>query len=147
MIKLLCALAAALSLVAAAGCGGDTASKNDYVEAVNKAQTDFASSVGNVQGGATDDPKAIFDRLEKGLDKIVADLEKVEPPDEVKDLHEKLIADFGKFSTVVKDAGEAIGSGSQKKILEAQQKFGTEAAEIGGRVSATITEINSKLQE
>jgi hypothetical protein len=147
MTKLLCALAAALSLVVLAGCGGDTASKNDYVEAVNKAQTDFAASVGNVQAGSAENPEAIFDRLEKGLDQIVADLEKVEPPEEVKSLHDKLIDDFSKFSAVVKDAGESIGSGSQKKILEAQQKFGTEAAEIGGRVSATITEINSKLQE
>ena len=39
----------ALSLVAGAGCGGDTKKKDDYVDAVNKVQTDFATAVSNLQ--------------------------------------------------------------------------------------------------
>jgi hypothetical protein len=144
----------ALSLTAATGCGGgDTADNNKYVEAVNKAQTDFVASVTNVQKAPPPTPGDIgaaqktFGDLKAAVDKIVADLKATTPPDKVKDLHSKLTSEIAKFGTAIGDINTAIGSGDLAKIQTAQTEFATTAGQIGTNVSTTITQINTKLQE
>jgi hypothetical protein len=143
-------IALVLSLVAV-GCGGDTAEKNEYVDAVNKAQTDFAASVTKIQADASaatpDKAKDVFDNLATGVDKVVTDLEGVEPPEEVSDLHTKLIDQMGSFGDSIREAGESLGGGDPQKIIEATTKFSQEVSKIGTDISATIAEINTKLQE
>ena len=144
---------ASLLLVAAAGCGGgDTASKNDYVEAINKAQTDFANNVQKVGSSSStgSDPaeaaKQTFTSLSTAIDKVVADLKGVEAPDEVKDLHNDLISEMEEFKGQVKDAADSLESKDPTAILKAQSKFAQSASTLGTRISKTISDINSKLQ-
>lgn len=136
--------------LAAAGCGGDTAEKNDYVDAVNKAQTDFNETVGKVQTGATSgaaDAEKNFDALGASLDKVVADLKAVDAPDDVKAEHDQLVANMAEFGDVIEKFGEQVSSGDQQKILDAQTELITDAGEIATKISQTITQINTKLQE
>ena len=142
---------AALSLVAA-GCGSDTKANNDYVDAVNKAQTEFADNVQKV-GSSTpsgSDPaagaKQTFTALGAAIDKVIADLKAVEPPDDVKDLHNKLISQLNDFGGQVDQAASALGSGDLKAIAAAQAKFAQSASSLGTEISKTISDINTKLQ-
>jgi membrane-bound lytic murein transglycosylase B len=141
----------ALALVAT-GCGSDTKKNNDYVDAVNKAQTAFADNVKKVGssaplgGDAAAAAKQTFSDLSAAIDKVIADLKAVEPPDEVKDLHNQLISELREFGTQVADAGRSLTSSDPQAIATAQSKFATSASSLGTRISKTISDINAKLQ-
>jgi archaellum component FlaC len=144
---------AALSLIAAAGCGGsDTKSNNEYVEDINKVQTDFASNVqkvgSNPSGGG--DPAAAaektFSALGTAIAKVISDLKGIEAPDEVKDLHNQLISEMEEFNKQVDDAAGSLDSKDPQTIIKAQSKFATSASSLGTRITKTISDINTKLQ-
>lgn len=142
--------ALALSLLAVAGCGGDTEESNDYVAAVNKAQTDFVNTVTSAASTPATTPEAakdLFDKLEASTSKIVGDLKAIEPPEKVKDLHERLVSEVGQIEASVTKAQDAVESGDAKKAQETLASFATEMSSVGAKVSATIAEINTKLQE
>jgi type VI protein secretion system component VasF len=139
-------LGAILSLVAASGCGGDTKSSNDYVSELNKVQTEFADSVSKSTASAGSDPQGVFTSLGTNIDKLVGDLKSIEAPDKVKDLHNQLIDEMGRFKAEVKKAGDSLKSTDPAKIAEAQTEFATKASAIGTEIGKTITDINSKLQ-
>src|SRR3954454_14894599 len=143
----------ALALIAAAGCGSDTKSSNDYVTAINKVQTEFAANVqkvGSSSAAAGSDPaaaaKKTFTDLKTAIDKAITDLKSVKPPDKVKDLHAALVSEMTEFDTQVKAAGDSLGSGDPQKILAAQQKFASSASTLGTKIETTINAINTKLQ-
>src|SRR5437763_14316266 len=114
--------ALALSLVAA-GCGSDKKA-NNYVDAVNKAQTDFAASINNLQktgtGTGIQGAKDTFNALKAAIDNVVSDLKAATPPDKVKDLHNQLIDELNTLDKAVTDAGAALGTNDPQKILKAQ---------------------------
>src|SRR5436190_24092055 len=102
LLRAVAVCAATLALVAAAGCGSDTKESNDYLNAINKAQTDFADSVQKIGSSASgsspaEKAKNTFDSLEQAIDKVVADLKAVNPPDKVKDLHRQLVSELSQF--------------------------------------------------
>jgi hypothetical protein len=147
--------AAAISLAAlclvAGGCGSDTKSSNDYVSAINKVQTDFANNVRKVGSTpAGSDPakaaKDTFTQLQAAIDKVVADLKGVQPPDKVKTLHSQLIGEMTQFDNDVKAAGDSLNSKDPKAIVAAQSKFASSASSLGTRISQTISAINQKLK-
>ena len=153
LMRLATICVAVLSL-AAAGCGGsDTSSKNDYVSSINKVQTDFANSLTSSASGTTSssDPlagaKATFDKIDQGLTKVVANLKGIEPPDEVKDLHQDLIKEISDLDTEVKKVGTEVASGDLKKIAAAQTEFASAASKLQTQFGQTISEINNKLQD
>jgi hypothetical protein len=145
-------LATALALVAGSGCGSsDTKTSNDYVGAINKAQTDFAASVTNMNAtpAGTSSKQAagdVFANLNTAIDKVISDLKAVKAPDKVKDLHNRLISQIGTFNGAVQKAGAALKTGDPQKILKAQSSFATNASTIGTRLGRTIQAINTKLQ-
>jgi hypothetical protein len=144
------ALAAALtlSLVAAAGCGSSGASKaNDYIKAVNKAQTDFAASVAKVQGQATQQPTEVFAKFKTAIDKVVADIKAVPPPDKVKSLHNELIGELTRFGDAVDSVGSVVAGKDPAKILKAQTTFATDLSQLATKMTTTIDAINTKLHQ
>jgi|SRR3954454_20769788 len=141
---------AVLSLVAA-GCGSDSKSTNDYVSSINKVQTDFAKNVRKVGStpAGTDPAKAAkdtFTSLQAAIDKVIADLKGVQPPDKVKSLHNQLISEMRQFDNDVKAAGDSLSSKDPKAIAAAQAKFAASASSLGTRISQTISQINQKLR-
>src|SRR4051794_41972261 len=105
MTKLLRAvvlLALVAASLAVAGCGGDVEKNNDYVDAVNKAQNEFASTFDrlNARITATSSPKedrATLKRFQDAIDKVVGDLRAVDPPSKVTDLHKELIGEINSY--------------------------------------------------
>lgn len=152
LLRLAVACLAAISLVAGAGCGSDTKSSNDYVKAINKVQTEFASDIQKVGTSAPSgtDPaakaKQTFSDLGAAIDKAVTDLKAVDPPDEVKDLHNQLIAEMTQFGSQVNTASASLKSGDPQAIVAAQSKFAASASAVGQQISKTIGDINKKLQ-
>jgi hypothetical protein len=152
LVRLAVTSLAALSLVVGAGCGSDTKSSNDYVSAVNKVQTDFATNVRKV-GSSTpsgSDPataaKKTFSDLETAINKAIADLKGVQAPDKVKSLHNDLIGEMEQFKSEVSSAGNSLKSKDPQAIVKAQTKFAASASTLGSKISQTIDDINSKLQ-
>ena len=143
--------AALLSLVVVAGCGGDTKASNNYVDAINKVQTDFANNVqkaGSSPSTGSDAAaaaKKTFADLQTAIDKVIADLQGVKPPDKVKALHAKLISEMQEFNKEVQTAGDSLSSGNPQKILAAQSKFASDASSLGTKIGTTISYINDKL--
>lgn len=141
---------AVLSLVAV-GCGSSSKSTNDYVSAINKVQTDFANNVRKVGSApAGSNPakaaKDTFTNLQAAINKAVADLKGVQPPDKVKPLHNDLVSEMTQFDNEVKAAGDSLNSKDPKTIAAAQTKFATSASSLGNRISQTISQINQKLK-
>jgi hypothetical protein len=144
-------LATALALVAGTGCGSsDTKTSNDYVGAINKAQTDFAASVSKMSATPASSAKKAtggpFANLNAAIDKVISDLKAVKAPDKVKELHTELIAELGTFNGAVQKAGAALKTGDPQKILKAQSTFAKDASTIGTKLGQTIQAINTKLQ-
>lgn len=141
----------ALCVAVIAGCG-DTAANNTYVDAVNKAQNDFAAAISGLQDDAAkatgpDGARKVFDNLGAEIDTVVADLQAIQAPDEVADLHEQLVDQVSQFGTSVDTAAESLTSNDPQKLTEAQAEFSREVSEVGTQISGTIAEINKKLQE
>jgi hypothetical protein len=141
---------AALSLVAA-GCGGDTKKNNDYVDSVNKAQTDLVNNVQKLGSASTTggDPataaKKTFSDLTGAIDKFISDLKGVEPPSDVKDLHNTLISEVTQVEDEVKRAGSSLDSKNPQTIITAMSKLSTAVSDLETKMSKTIDDINAKL--
>jgi hypothetical protein len=151
LMRALVLAAVALALVAGVGCGSDNKESNDYVSAINKAQTDFANSVQKIGtsasgSNATEKAQNTFASLEQAIDKVVADLKAVNPPDKVADLHNELVSELNQFKGQVKTAGDSLSSGDPQAITKAQTAFASSASTLGTRISQTIDNINKTLQ-
>lgn len=150
LVRLATICLAALALIGTTGCGGDTKSSNNYVDAVNKAQTDLLSNVQKVGSAPnSSDPaasaKKTFSDLGAAIDKFVADLKAVEPPDKVKDLHNRLISEITQVGGQVKAAGSTLDSKDPQAIVTAQSKLATSVTALQTEMSKTIDDINTKL--
>jgi hypothetical protein len=139
-----------LSLVAATGCGGGNKKSNDYVNAVNKAQTEFAASITKLEssaGSGSQSAEQTFARLKAAIDKVIADLEATDPPAKVKQLHNQLVGEMGQLGVAVGKAADALASRDEKKLAQAQAGFSTGLSQLAARVTNTIAEINAKLRD
>ena len=141
-----------LAAVGAAGCGGDVKQNNEYVDAVNKAQNEFASTFDrlNSQITSTSSPKqdrATLKRFQVAIDKVVADLNKVDPPDKVKDQHKELVGEISSYGDKLAEARKAFASSDPAKVIAAQTQLVTDVTEVSSRINSTIDSINKKLRE
>jgi hypothetical protein len=141
---------AAVALVVGTGCGSDTKNNNKYVDAVNKAQTDLLNNVQKVGSASSGtDPtaaaKKTFSDLSAAIDKFIADLKAVEPPDKVKDLHNRLITEITQVGSQVKSASSSLDAKDPQAIVTAQTKLATTVTALQTEMSKTIDDINNKL--
>jgi hypothetical protein len=141
----------ALALVAS-GCGADTKAANDYVDAVNKAQTGFATRFDTLSSKITSTSTAEQDRqtldgFKGAIDKVVKDFRAVKPPDKVKALHGQLISEISAYGKEIDRAKEAFSDDDPKAIVRAQADLVSAVTRVQTKINATIAEINSKLRE
>jgi hypothetical protein len=151
-VRRLVPVLAALALVAVAGCGSDNKSANNYVDAVNKAQNDFASTFDRLSSRITStstpqqDQKTL-DGFKHAVDKVVVDLRAVEPPDKVKPLHAELVNEISSYGREIDKAKQAFANGNPKAIIKAQTQLVTAVTRVSGQINRTIDAINKKLRE
>ena len=145
------ALAVALTLaLGAAGCGGDTKTKNSYVDQVNKAQSNFVAVVDDsqsrLQGNANNQDTATqLDMIRAAAAKVVVQLRGIKPPDNVRTLHANLVKEARGLVDAFQKAADAYRSGDPSKILTAKVDLGKDIDRVNAQLNATIQELNTKL--
>ena len=148
----LAVLLVAIAALAAAGCGGDVKKNNEYVDSVNRAQNEFASTFDrlNAQITATTSPaedRATLQRFRVAIDQVVKDLRAVTPPGKVKALHQDLIGEISSYGVELRKARKAFASQDPAKVIAAQTQLVTAVTTVSTRINATIDQINKKLRE
>ena len=141
----------ALALVAS-GCGTDTKAANDYVDAVNKAQNDFATTFDQLSSQITSTSTAAQDRetldgFKQAIDKVVTDFRAVKAPDKVKALHGRLIAEISSYGKEIDKAKSAFSDNDPQAIVKAQADLVSAVTRVQAQINATIGQINAKLRE
>ena len=144
------AVALVLSVVAAAGCGGDTKSKNTYVTAVNRAQSDFVAVVDDsesrISGTASDkDTATQLDMIRAAAAKVVVELRGIKPPGNVKTLHASLVGEAQGLVAAFRKAADAYRSGQSSQILTAKVDLSKDVSRVNAQLNATIAALNNKL--
>jgi hypothetical protein len=139
-------LFAALFLVA---CGGDNAENNDYVDEVNEVQNTLQTEIGELSQtpDSPDQLVTFYEDTKTKLEEAVADLEDIEVPEDVGELHDELVAEVQDLADVIREAADEIQQGGAAAIPGAVQQLATEGSRIQSEFSATIDEINAKLQD
>jgi outer membrane murein-binding lipoprotein Lpp len=152
-VRRLALLLAAVALaVVAAGCGSDNKAANAYVDAVNRAQNDFASTFDRLSSKITststpEQDQKTLDGFKRAVDKVVGDLRAVEPPDRVKGLHAELVGEIANYGREIDKAKSAFANGSPKAIIKAQTQLVTAVTRVSSQINRTIDAINKKLRE
>lgn len=154
MLKLSRILLVAFAAVAliAAGCGGDTEEKNDYVDQVNKAQTEFADQVTKLSTAITSTSSSSADQktiesYQTAVDGVVKDLKGITPPEDVKAEHQQLVDAMSTYGDSVGAALEDLQGGSAQDRLKAATELQTASSTAGTQINQAIEAINKKLQE
>jgi uncharacterized phage infection (PIP) family protein YhgE len=139
--------------VVVSGCGGnDTKEANAYVDSVNKAQNDFAATFDKLSSQITSTSTAEQDRrtldgFKQAVDKVVADVKSVTPPDEVKDLHGRLVSEISSYGTEIDRAKKAFAGHDPQAMIKAQTQLVSAVTHVSTEINATIDAINKKLRE
>jgi hypothetical protein len=144
-----------LALVLAAviaGCGGGGSKDNDnYVQALNRAQTGLAERFTALQKRITATSSAAQDRktlqaYEAAVGTTVRDLRAIEPPNGFDDLHQRFVGEVLGYGTALRTARGQLQGDDPRAILAAQGRLRTAVAQTGRRLNTTIQAINAKLK-
>ena len=143
-------LAAVLALLLLTGCGGNTKAKNDYVAAVNRAQTDFVSVVDDsesrISGSASNaDTATQLDLIRAAAAKVVVRLRGLKPPGGAERLHASLVHEAEGLVAAFQKAAAAYKSGDPAKILTAKVNLSKDVSRVNQQLNATIQALNAKL--
>jgi len=150
--RLLAAGAVVLAFaLGAAGCGGSVEKDNTYVDEVNLAQTQFASSFTRLSREITASSTPAHDRktlrgIQGSIDKTVSDLRAITPPDKVKDLHGELVDAIAGYGDAIGTAEQGL-SGTVAEATRAQSQLAADTGRASTQVTAAISAINQKLRE
>ena len=146
------AVALAAMIPVAAGCSNDVDERNDYVKAVNRAQTDFRSTFERLGARITATSSPAQDRrtlrgFSDAVDRAVTRLRRVDPPAEVRTLHRRLIVAIETYGREIDRARTAFRSTSTARIIEAQTRLISAITDVSARINRTISQINQALKK
>jgi hypothetical protein len=149
-VAIVVAFALTLSLVAA-GCGSDNKQKNNYVDAVNKAQTDFSTTFDKLSSKITATSTPGQDRqtlqgFQDAIGSVVRNLRAVKAPATVKPLHDRLITEISGYGAEIARAKRAFASRSAAKIVRAQTDLVSAVTAVSAQINKTIDQINARLR-
>jgi hypothetical protein len=114
----------AVSLVAAAGCGGSDDA--DFVDGYNNAVEPLNTLMQDIGPTDATDPAAASQSLNKladGLEGVRADLAELEAPDDAADELDRLLTSLDKGTDQVRDMAAAAEKGDVQKLTSATTKF------------------------
>src|SRR4051812_19095319 len=151
LLPLMAVLALSLGVVACGGGGGtSTSDKNDYIQKVNDAQKEFATGAAKLNLSSPSSPedfKKSLDGLDPLLSGIVSDLDGIDPPEEVKAEHDKLVSSMTSYQKTVNDNKAGLTSGDQAATQKSAQAIATASSQFSTQFDSTVDQINSKLKE
>ena len=126
---------------------GDALSNEDYITELNEAQTTFVEAVGGLNLASPDSPSAFADSIEKlsgNVDTLVGELEQVNPPEEISDLHQQLIDQMTEYSATISENAEGL-RGEQDELLKAAQAISEASTKFSTEFGDLVTQINQQL--
>lgn len=145
------AAALLIAAVLLGGCaGGDVDAANEYVAAVNEAQSDFVAESERLSAqldasAPTSAGLAALTDFEGAVTGLEARLGEIQPPSEVGALHRRLVTAMSRFGAGLRRAGEQLASDNAGAILDGQQRLAAATARVARSFNATIGEINDVL--
>jgi hypothetical protein len=155
----------ALLTLLLAGCGGsdggdeptggtttqeqtEALEPDEYVDELNAAQDEFVTAAGKLNLADPGSPEDFADSIESlgaSADSLVSDLEALTPPEEVADLHDKLVSSMRDYSKTISDNVEGLRSGDKAQIQSAATKIGEASTSFSTTFQSTVTDINDEL--
>jgi hypothetical protein len=141
-----------MAAAVAAGCGGGGSQENnDYVKALNTAQTGLAKRFEALQARITPTSTPAQDArtlraYEGAVSDTVRDLHAVDPPDGLAGLHRRFVGQVADYGDALRTARASLRSDDPQAILAAQGRLRTAIAQAGTRLNATIRAINEKIK-
>jgi hypothetical protein len=140
-----------LVVAAAAGCGSDDGRRDDYVKALNTAQTGLARRFTQLQSRITPTSTAKQDEktllaYEAAVGTAVRDLRAVDPPEGFDALHRRFVGQVADYGAALRRARAELDGDDPRAILAAQGRLKSAVADTGRRLNATIQAINQKLK-
>jgi hypothetical protein len=138
--------------LAAAGCGGGNGGRDDYVKALNRAQTGLATRFQTLQARITptstpaQDAKTL-QAYEGAVTATVRDLRAVDPPSGFAALHRRFVDEVSEYGSALRSARGRLRSDDPQAVLAAQGRLRAQIAAAGDRLNATIQAINTKIKE
>ena len=149
--RLIVPVLVAASALALAACGEDTEEKNAYVDAVNEVTTTLNEGLTEISSGAAatspDQAATVFADFGEQLDAAATDIEAIDPPEDVADLHDQLVTQVEDLGATATNAADEVEAGGAAAVTGVATEFVAEATTASTEVDSTITEINSVLQE
>jgi len=140
------ALIAALPLLLVA-CG--SSANNDYVDSVNHVTSQLQSDVTQITNEAkVNSPKQaadVFDQVAVKVDGAAAELQGIDPPDQVAGLHAKLVGEMKQLGSEAKGASDDIDAGGPAATPGVLSGFVTQARRLDAQIRLTINQINAEL--
>jgi len=123
---------AAAAVLAASGCGDDTAS---YRDGAQKAADEFRKSAAAAtamlrRGDSLQDKAAGVRSFKASVDKLAADYEELDPPDDLKDLNHEAVQKMRALSADLDRYGQAARDGDEKVAQELGPKLQADQAEL-----------------
>lgn len=129
----------------AAGCGNEE--QNDYVDEVNAIQQDVADAATEASASAPSNPQEAADvghQIADAFAQGATDLEAVDPPEEVVDLHDQLTQELQSVADDINQAADAFESGNAQQAAQAAVKLQESVTGAQTEVNSLIDQINSE---
>ncbi len=134
----------------AAGCGSATEEANNYVDDVNDLQVELVNQVNEAVSGAQPaDPNAaaqVFTDLQDVFDTAADDLDAIDPPEDVADLHQQLVGSISDVGDQIGDAEQTFSSGNSQQAAQAAAQLQSATTELQTELNGLIDDINAQLQ-
>jgi hypothetical protein len=148
-IALLVALAAMLTVAA---CDEDTDEQNDYVDEVNGVTTGLNDELSRIAEQVTSisnpgEAADAFASFNEAIDSAAAELEAIDPPEEVEELQDQLVSEVERLATEAASVPAEIREGGPAAVIGVATGFIAEANRVSADIDSTLDEINSVLQD
>jgi hypothetical protein len=141
-----------LAAVLLAGCGSSGIDEaNRYVDAVNRAQTQFAGTMDRLSGRISSSSSISADArvlrtFDSALGQVLVRLRQAKPPEKVASLHEQLVGEMDAYGARVRREAKVLGSKDTTRLVAAQQRLLTATDQVSRHINATIDRINRRLK-
>jgi maltose-binding protein MalE len=143
--RLLFFMAAAVVCAALlAGCGGGPLSKDEYQKQMKSTITKAEKDLDKLTSGSDQPTEAEIKEVQKRVQKTADDVDKIDPPSEVKDLHKDLVKEFNETADVIGQLPDVIELGKKDptKISEADHKKINDVTDQFGKIQKEFARIS-----
>jgi hypothetical protein len=142
-----------LAAVLLAGCGSSGVDEaNRYVDAVNRAQTQFAGTMDRLSGRISSSSSITADArvlrtFDSALGRVMVRLRQARPPSDVATLHRRLVGEMDAYGARVRHEAKVLRGKDTTRLVAAQQRLLTATDDVSRQINATIDQINRRLKK